>query len=342
MQLAVKPIRRDYYSCIDGILATMANYFGKACSLMFIGYFGFEYSARKEDATSIGEKLSEGIQCYSRYSLHRYHNLKATWHNIDNYKKLHSIIVNSLNDSIPMGVYLDSFFCPWNNAYQKFHINHYVLIIGINDVENKYICLDPYSSEERYQLSYEFLEKGFREYISFEDDQRSYANFSLSNILQENFYSKEHLESIEQKYDNIMLFACDLTKHIDIDREISPWNGDLQSTVLFRKINSIGKDRAKFAYTLRSLSYVFESSDIYYISLEVEKLCNCWDNVNSLLFKYHFRRTESIPTAIYEKLNFIAEAERLLSLRLIKASEHNENIIISFNDLQRKCGYDNY
>lgn len=61
MLLKVEPIRNDYFDDMNSILATIAHYMNKPYSLMFTGCMGFEYSPIKKGATSLGEKLSEGV-----------------------------------------------------------------------------------------------------------------------------------------------------------------------------------------------------------------------------------------------------------------------------------------
>lgn len=338
MLLTVEPIRQEYFSCIDGILATMANYFDRPYALMFMGYMGFVYVPDQQGANTFGEKLLYGIQRYSRYALYTYHHVKASWHDAENYTSLHDTVVQAIKQFRPIGVYLDSFFCPWNLAYQKFHINHYVLVIGFDETDAAYICLDPYASTEKYRLPYSCLQKGFREYILFEKDiPQNKASFSLFDILHENLYSYAYTAYFENMYHAILQFASDLAAHIDTHLETREWNGDLQSALLFRRINNLGKNRMKFSSALHCLGDAFENDDLHNIASEAEKLRNGWDILNSLLFRLHLTGKESVKSIFYERLALTAQKEKNLSLQLIKIAENNKKQIISSEILQRKC-----
>lgn len=338
MLLAAAPVRREYFSCIDGLLATMANYFSSPYGLMFIGYMGFEYLSDKPGADTFGEKLLYGVGRYSRDALHKYHHVKTSWCDAENYRSLHNTIVHSLLNQVPVGVYLDSFYCPWNLAYQRFHINHYVLVIGLDMGNEAYICLDPYASAGKYKLPGSCLQKGFREYILFEKDpSENQEPLSLCGILHENYYSNAYIGRFEKNYSAILQFADDLSHNIDIAHETSAWGGDLQSTLLFRRINNLGKNRTKFACALHYLGDVFESEAIHNIASAAEELHSGWDMINSLLFRLHLTGKESIKSTIYHRLAAVAEKEKQLSLALTEIAEESKEQTMRSEFLQREC-----
>lgn len=337
MLLTVEPIRNDYFDCMDSILATIAHYINKPYSLMFIGCMGFEYSLIKKGATSIGEKLSEGVCHKPQYSLEKYHGIKVSRYDADSYKFLHCSIEEMLNNNMPVCVCVDKFCCPWEYAYNKFHIHLYYLIIGNDEEKEEYVCLDPNSSSKKYSLPYECLEKGYSEYFIFENKVSSNAKFSLSDILHSNCFSHERSDIIEKKYNDIIKFAKDLVTYIDFDRELSPWNDNLQDTFLFRCMRSISQNRLKFSDALCSLSNAFDNKNIYCIAQQVKSLHSQWGNASTLLFEYHFKRDETVKTIIYDNLVSIAEYEKKLQISLADQAENCEKVIMQLSDLQDKC-----
>ena len=340
MLLTVEAIRNDYFECMDSILATIAHYMNKPYSLMFTGCMGFEYSPIKKGATSLGEKLSEGA-CHSpKYSLEKYHGIKVSRHDADSHKYLHCLIEKMLNSEMPVCVCVDRFYCPWDYAYNKFHISHYYLIIGIDETKKEYICLDPNSSLKKYPLPWECLEKGCREYFTFENKVSSNANFSLSDILHSNYFSHECSEIIEKRYNDILKFARDLVTYIDFDRELSPWVDNLQDTFLFRCLRNIGQNRLKFSDALYSLSNAFDNKNIFCMAKQAKDLYALWDNVSTLIFKYHFIRDETSKSVIFDSLVSIAESEKKLQISLANEAEICKGFELQFETLQTKCSYD--
>lgn len=337
MLLKVEPIRNEYFDCMDSILSTVAQYMNKPYSLMFIGSMGFEYSPIKKRATSLGEKLSEGV-CYTpQYSLEKYHGIKVSKHNADSYKYLHHLIEEMLSGNMPICVCVDRFYCPWDYAHNKFHISHYYLIVGINETKEEYICLDPNSSLEQYPLPYECLENGCREYFTFENKVSSNSSFSLSGILHSNYFSHECSEIIEKRYSDIIKFAGDLVTYIDFDRELSPWTDNLQDTFLFRHLRNISQNRLKFSDALCSLSNAFDNKNIYDIAQQAKELHSQWDNASTLLFKYHFNRDEAAKSVIFNNLVSIAESEKKLHRSLADEAETCKGDELQFDTLQAKC-----
>lgn len=337
MLLTVEPIQNEYFNFTDSILATVAHYVNKPYSLMFIGCMGFEYSPIKKGATSLGEKLSEGVFHAPQYALEKYHGIRVSRHDANSYKSLHCLIEEMLNNKFPVCVFIDKFFCPWDYAYNKIHISHYYLIIGIDKSKKEYICMDPNSSSKKYSLPYKCLEMGVSEYFIFENKIPSSIEYSLSEIILGNISSHEYIVRIEKKYNNILKFADDLITYIDFDRELSPWNENLQDTFLFRCLKHLRKNRLKFASSLHSLGSIFNNKNIINISQQLKDLHSLWNNVSTQLFKYHFTRDESANSNIFDDLILIAESEKKLQLALADEAESCKNIHLQFNDLQNKC-----
>lgn len=320
MLLAVEPVRQEYFSCIDGIVATMAKFFDRPAALIFLGYMGFAYSPYKMGAHTYADKLSYGVQRYSRYTLRQYYNIKVSWRQPGQYSVLQHVVQRELECGRPIGVYLDSFYCPWNAAYQKFHIEHFVLIIGQDTAQ--YICLDPYTSADTYFLPVDHLKKGYGEYILFKaEEARDITAHTLSDILKESRYASRNVSSFEEAYKSMQQFAGDLATELDMDLETKKWRGDLQNTKLFRQINTFGKNRTKVSVSLTALGQLFQNKTLEGIAQQTAQLRRQWNHVNNLLMKFYFSRDPSLQITLRDKLLSIAQEERRIAWELIQLAE---------------------
>lgn len=322
MLLSVEPVRQEYFSCIDSVVATAANYFGRPAALMFLGYMGFSYSPDKKGAYTYADRLSYGVLRYSRYTLEQYYNIKVSWGHPGQYRVLEQVIQRELGYDRPVGTYLDSFYCPWNAAYQKFHIEHFVLIIGQDTDKGHFICLDPYASEDTYFLSVNHLKKGFGKYILFEaQEARDIRACPLPDILKESRYTCQYEPVFERAYKGMRQFALDIGEKLDMDLEAKRWRGDLSNTKLLRQISTFGKNRTKVSVSLTALEELFPNRTLGEIARHTALLRRQWDHVNTLLMKFYFSRDPSLQIILRDKLLSIAQEERRIAWELIQLAE---------------------
>lgn len=316
MILDIKPIRQEYFSCIDGVLATAAAYYQRPYELMFMGSLGFKYEPCKEGANIFGKKVALGLHNRSRDTLQRYHQIKIEWCEVDSYPILHDLIIENINNGDPIGVFLDGFYCPWNPIYQRLHFIHYVLISGYEKGGREYHCYDPYLSTERKRLSCECLKNGFKEYILFKKEPKANNAILLTNILKDNLYSLDNIKHFDHIHDNILLFANDLRDKIYIDDEVSEYKGDLKNAMLFLMIDMLGKHRTKFSIALQYASGLFNNNQLLALADEIAKSRGLWNSINTYLYKLYLSRNEKLLDKVYDKLKEIAELEYGVQINL--------------------------
>lgn len=317
MILNIKPIRQEYFNCIDGVIATAAAYYQRSYELMFMGSLGFKYEPRKEGINTFGGKLAFGIHNWSRYALQSYHQIRVEWSEVDSYDILHDLIIQNIDNRNPIGVFLDSFYCPWNPAYRKFHITHYVLMIGYEKAGTEYYCFDPHLSTELKRLPCEHLKNGFKEYIIFKKDQEANNAILLIDILKDNFYSFENINRFDNIRNNMLLFASELRENICIENEVSEFNGDLKNSLLFLMIDMLGKHRTKFSIALQYASNLFLNDELLALANDIAKSRKLWNSVNIFLYKLYFTGNKALLEKTSDKLNEIAKLEYAVQMKLV-------------------------
>jgi len=321
MIIDVKPVMSEYHTCIDAVFVTMASFFKSDYELMYIGSWGFEYRSNKNYDVTFGEKLFSGFKRRSRDAIFRYHGIIVNWNTADTFDKLIEVINLNLSNDIPIGVFIDSYYCPWNPAYSKFHIDHYCLAIDFDKENNELICIDAYFSENLYKLPIENLRQGYKDYISFSKIEGFNNPFSLKEILQDNFFSLEYRKHHEDTYNNMILFADEIIISLDINSEVQKYNGDIQNSLLFRQINILGKYRIKFAISLRYLAIQYQQQSLDDIADEMVVIGEQWKTVNILFFKLLFKKNELIKHKISMLIKNLANKELEVAYKLIDICE---------------------
>lgn len=135
----IKSITDKKYSCEQALLISYAKHLNREYQMLLSDSWGFNYYEKG----SIGEKISPGYR-KSRYeNYEKFHGIKVNNKSVFSKDELVFFINKNIKLS-PIMIDFDTYFCPWNNLYQKKSIYHRILIIDIID-QMHYECIDHYS-----------------------------------------------------------------------------------------------------------------------------------------------------------------------------------------------------
>lgn len=308
MIINVSPVVKNENTCIDAIFETIASFFKRDFQLMFLGSWGFEYNTKNPNVISFGEKIGAGRNKFSRELIYRYHGIKVTWETIDNPDLLNKIIIENIKELVPIGVYIDSYHCPWNPVYKKSHIEHYCLIIGFDQNTEEFLCLDPYFSESLYKLPFINLRKGYKEFISFTKAIQQLNEYSLKEIIEENIinYAETHFKNM---FEVMHVFSGDIEKFYDMKIEIEGHEEDIKNILLLRRIKVIGDCRINFSKSLRYLSNMYDENSLLKIAENIEIIGNEWNGLNMLFIKSFITKNNNLKFKISEVIDVLASKE---------------------------------
>lgn len=138
----IEPIVNQYYSCHQALLASYASYQKREYDMIFAESWGFGY---KKDEHPFGISLTPDYQNRRNILLENFHGIKVKDEQYTSMENLKYLIKTLLPYS-PIILFCDVFNCPWNISYRKNHIEHYILITGLDDNTNHINILDPYST----------------------------------------------------------------------------------------------------------------------------------------------------------------------------------------------------
>ena len=144
LKYKMEPVINEYFSCHQGLLATYASYQKRDYYMMFSESWGFGY---KKDDKPFGISLYPDCQGRRNTLLDKFHGIRIE--NIK-YSGMENLLeqIEAILQYSPIILYCDVFDCPWNIAYNRHHIDHYVLITGIEHNSKQVNILDPYSTKD--------------------------------------------------------------------------------------------------------------------------------------------------------------------------------------------------
>lgn len=156
----VKPIRTTGLDCLECLIATMAEHWGRGYQLMFLQHHTFDY-IRSEEHPLARNLICSPLRSFD--NLLTYHGIAferfigftgktALAHIYDQVERGTCLIVELLAASIP-----------WDVHYESNHMTdtHAVLVIGVDRQGERVLCTDSFYEQYRVELPAECIRKGY-------------------------------------------------------------------------------------------------------------------------------------------------------------------------------------
>jgi hypothetical protein len=300
--IKLMPTIFENYDCIQAIIANVLNHYKTPWQLMFMDVIGFEYSKLdgggfKLHTGGIGEEALEKI-----YGIRQ---LSFTAQNISKIKDL-------INNNDLLCLYIDGFYCPWHNAFNKHHIAHYLLAVGFSDLNNTIICADPFFTTELKELPMQcvtFTEKNFVIRMNINEIA------DINNIY---YKSKCYLKStINNLFDNAKPYwerINDFSNYLSLDglrKELYDYKDSAFIDWLI-SLNFLSKSRKCFIESLHYLSQIYQINFDASIN-DFEQLSKEWIKLKLCLLKHYYKKQNSADVLqnVRLQINALAEKEKI-------------------------------
>jgi len=290
-------------------------------SYMFTMFWGFEYRFPDGKDTLKGRFIGGGLYKSTNY-LYDLYGLTFIDTKINDMQEFISALEleQSQGNSIILAV--DTFDCPWNIGYQKFNMEHFIVVTHF-DLENSTLhCQDSFCNMENIKLHINSL-KHMKEirYIRY----RMAKNAPLQNIFPfELLYrAAVHYYRIEKSHDNIIAFSRELAQN------------DIYATLTSNDLTIVGLDPffIKFKGIVSGrknlLLFIKENGGNWPISTyltEMRHISTAYNDVYLLLLKCMSRKgnVKYMQNAA-EQLQEIAAREQKIAKKIIEDRGANEN-----------------
>jgi hypothetical protein len=190
MKHEIEPVINQYFSCHQGLLATYAAYQKREYDMMFSESWGFNYQSGDHP---FGSSLDPYYQNRREILLEKFHGIKVIDEKYTSKANLIDLLQSTL-PQCPIILYCDVYNCPWNISYQRNHIDHYILAIGLSDNMEQIYILDPYSTKDENTVDIAHIAPD-------SGDISSFTTMQMNNLQAEDYFleiknSLNHINNI--------------------------------------------------------------------------------------------------------------------------------------------------
>lgn len=315
--LDIKPYHEKTYSCFEDVVATIAIWWNREYILKFIESWGFSYMLSPEKLECrIRPKVGNAY-----WALEEYHGISITELIPRTFDEQIHVINEEIKSNNPVSIYINSFWCPWNPAFQKYCIPHFCIVIGINQEEKQLICLDPFLTDKIKYLPYECLKEGNGKFMIFRLTNKKEINRNWNSIA---IHVAKYALGINNNF-NIFYamreFAKEIESTFDITTEIKSFESDLEQVPLFTILSHVVWARMNLSKTIKHLATSCKVDKLLSISDGIEQAANQWSVVRGLFIKAHITGKQNIINkCISERIKSVADYEEELAYNLLNLS----------------------
>lgn len=305
-------ITNPYLSCTQIAFATYARNNNRHYEMILSETWGFDFH---DNEKIFGKSLHPGYQGRRRELLEKYHGIRVTDLPYESKKELCSNIFSYINKYGPMLLKCDIYNCSWNMAYRHDHVNHFIIIIGANDQNSIVTILDPFTSENKYEVDLNDVanENGILCYFEM-IGQESISDIDIRTELN---HTLEYIRSIDM-FDKMGLFSKSIPQKFEFD-DVSIKN--VYAVPLVFNLYRIMNQRYCFSLFLR-VACDYKIIDESFVA-----------EMKTIADKYKLLRIIVVKTILQQKstemivdiINDIISKERKLYKKLVDVLKNEEN-----------------
>jgi|GEM_PF-1982290 len=164
--LEIAPFFNKQMNCLEGVIAALANHAGDPYTMLCAESWGFKYIDRLEAPPLIGLKIRADIPNKKRF-LESDNGIMVQDRELSAEPALEWMLAQ-LSEARPVILRIDSYWCPWNEVYQKQSIRHYVIVTHFDREAQSFHCMDPMVQKAgilRLPLSHYY--KGYKSCLTY-------------------------------------------------------------------------------------------------------------------------------------------------------------------------------
>ncbi|MDR2045194.1 MAG: hypothetical protein LBQ15_12730 [Clostridium sp.] len=244
MKHNIEPVINPYFSCHQGLLSTYASYQKRDYDMIFAESWGFHYE--KGDCP-FGKSLHPGYQKRRKLLLDKFHGIKIKDEQYAGKENLLELFTMILPYS-PVIIFQDVYDCPWNMSYKRNHINHYILVTGIEESTKALYALDPYSTKDENIINVDCITRESGAIYSFVTTPLN--NLKVEDYLEEITTSLNHIKN-SNFFHNIECFKNDFQTRFE-EVMLSEYT-DVYAIPLIININRIVNQRYCYCLFLNKM-----------------------------------------------------------------------------------------
>ncbi|MFF2154436.1 hypothetical protein ACFVVQ_03900 [Paenibacillus chitinolyticus] len=301
------------------LFITVANWLDRDHDLLFVKSCNFKFLPTDPKQPKLIGKRIISVRHNSFDYFENYHGIKYTFIKSKKSYEIYKILLEQLSLRRPVIINLDAFWTSWNAyGYQKIHDSHYCLVIGVNQSEKFFYCLDPIYSMQVLKLSFRDFYNGSNRGCGIFEKQK-YKSLEVKLIINEINRSLK-----ENDTHSLDLLSKEIINFFDLDNEVLGFSRACDAPIN----NNLVKLAFSRHYLARGLLYLAHHTHIHNhsymlheISEYVKRSADLWQIVHNVMCKSHYKfQTEKVVTfnthKIAGKIKQISENEQAFKLKL--------------------------
>ena len=299
------PVKRYItHNCVENCIANLCDSYGIDFRPLFL--FSWDFGVK-----SIESMLENSIHFNSKFdsSVEKYYEISESYFNMSFLPINNTIDINrKITNGDILLIKSDSYYIPWNLAFQKYHIPHSFLLT-YDSIKKSINVIDSFSSNsiiELEALENLNIEKSFLMQIS-----KKSQNECMPALLKSRYLTILKSNIINEVYNSIANFSNELDKISSIE-QLTENLDDLSNAILIRRLSNIANARYNtkclFEYLLWPNKFV-EAMNVIYTK---------WESVKNMFIRIILsKRLKSIPQ-IKQELLALANLENDLCHTIVK------------------------
>ena len=310
----ISPIKYDKYDCYqNNIIGQTSKYW--SFNHLPVLWSGLDFCFTDNQSQTLEKFEFRGSNASDHDTLRDFCGLiiqNCSYNNFDDFLK---IIETELIEDIPVAIAIDSYHIKWSENYQKYFRKHFLLISGIDEINNEFLCCDGYLNAEICNLDINHLfqkQEAIKIFKRIEVKQKGLNEslIYLRNVIQANNPKKsEHIQN----------FASCILNYWNVD--ISSLPIDMAASNFLFFLTKIYWNRNSLIKGLRYFHEEFQSNIFINIISDLDAVCVRWDMLKSLYTKSIITGKKSILERAIDILFLIDEEEEKITERILLICE---------------------
>lgn len=264
LKIDLKAAEKEFLwtSCVDDVIATVANYYQMDYRFAYANAWGFHYVPWKEKPDLPFGKRIDTTNAVERYDfLEVCHGIRMVYHRNRTIEELLSIVKTELEAKRPCALHIDSYELTWDAGYQRWHTNHVIMPQEITEDSIKLI--DPYNYRINLEFPIQQLCANTTKFcITFEVKPEQSKQFPLleeyEKVLERLLDHREKLDAFQQ----MRQFVTDFREHFQPELEFAENNGFFGGSSFHMRLVDMAFGRSFARQALIYLAEVLDSKEL--------------------------------------------------------------------------------
>ncbi|MGE7272258.1 hypothetical protein ACQKK5_12480 [Brevibacillus panacihumi] len=314
---ALSPLHDEARSCFTDQLVSVVHWLGRRHELMYLESWGFSLDSASAKATTLGDRVHPGTGD-TLANLERYHGIRLYRLNPQSLPEWKGILQQQWSREMPVIISMDTYTCPWDVGYQRFHSSHTCLAVGWDEGEDAIICCDAFYQKERIAYPVSGMEREIGPCWIFEvvgEERKDVNAQKITRLAVSHFRQLSSLEAI-------LTFSQEITEPEAFKKELQILeSGHTYGSPLMLSLLDVARFRKLMAQLFRYLNQLDYSRHLEAFQSEFEEAARRWAVIRAMFIKaQHLRQPEKQAEKLADRIREAASQEQRLSSDMLEWS----------------------